>query len=72
MQTKPNTPQLGLSYGAMTLLFSLLALAMFFLADERGLDVFQRFELNDAFNFPNRLQQHRQCKEFNVTYVQMK
>ena len=37
MQTKPNTPQLGLSYGAMTLLFSLLALAMFFLADETGL-----------------------------------
>jgi len=35
----------------------------------RGLDVFQRFELNDAFNFANRLQQHRQCKEFNVTYV---
>ena len=37
MQTKPNTPQLGLSYGAMTLLFSFLALAMYFLADERGL-----------------------------------
>jgi ATP-dependent Lon protease len=35
----------------------------------RGLDVFQRFELNDAFNFANRLQQHRQCKEFNLTYV---
>jgi ATP-dependent Lon protease len=38
----------------------------------RGLDVFQRFELNDAFNFANRLQQHRQCKEFNVTYVRLK
>lgn len=37
MQTKPNAHQLGLSYGAMTLLFSLLALAMCFLADERGL-----------------------------------
>lgn len=35
----------------------------------RGLDIFQRFELNDAFNFANRLQQQRQCKEFNVTYV---
>lgn len=35
----------------------------------RGLDVFQRFELNDAFNFANRMQQHRQCKEFNLTYV---
>jgi ATP-dependent Lon protease len=39
------------------------------IALSRGLDVFQRFELNDAFNFANRLQQHRQCKEFNVTYV---
>lgn len=38
----------------------------------RGLDIFQRFELNDAFNFANRLQEHRQCKEFNVTYVRIK
>ncbi|QVL50867.1 MAG: hypothetical protein KFB96_10935 [Thiocapsa sp.] len=37
----------------------------------RGLDVFQRFELNDAFSFSNRLQQHRQCKEFNVTFVRI-
>lgn len=37
----------------------------------RGLDVFQRFELNDAFSFANRLQQHRQCKEFNVTFIKI-
>jgi len=37
----------------------------------RGLDVFQRFELNDAFSFANRLQQQRQCKEFNVTFVRV-
>jgi ATP-dependent Lon protease len=37
----------------------------------RGLDVFQRYELNEAFNFSNRLQQHRQCKEFNVTFVKV-
>lgn len=37
----------------------------------RGLDVFQRFELNEAFNFANRMQRHRQCKEFNVTYVKL-
>ena len=37
----------------------------------RGLDVFQRFELNDAFSFTNRMQRHRQCKEFNVTYVRV-
>lgn len=37
----------------------------------RGLDIFQRFELNDAFSFANRLQQHRQCKEFSVTFVRV-
>lgn len=37
----------------------------------RGLDIFQRYELNDVFSFTNRLQQHRQCKEFNVTYVKV-
>lgn len=37
----------------------------------RGLDVFQRCELNDAFSFANRMQQHRQCKEFNVTFVRL-
>ncbi|MBN8486527.1 MAG: BREX system Lon protease-like protein BrxL [Burkholderiales bacterium] len=37
----------------------------------RGLDVFQRCELNDAFSFSNRMQQHRQCKEFNVTFVKL-
>ena len=38
----------------------------------RGLDVFQRCELNDAFSFANRMQQHRQCKEFNVTFVRLR
>ena len=37
----------------------------------RGRDVFQRCELNDAFSFANRMQQHRQCKEFNVTFVKL-
>ena len=37
----------------------------------RGLDVFQRSELNDAFAFTTRMQQHRSCKEFNVTYVRV-
>jgi len=37
----------------------------------RGLDVYQRFEPNDAFSFTNRMQQHRQCKEFNVTFVRL-
>lgn len=37
----------------------------------RGLDIFQKFELNNAFDFTNRMQRHRQCKEFNVTYVKL-
>lgn len=37
----------------------------------RGLDIYQRFELNDAFSFANRLQQHRQCKEFSATFVRV-
>lgn len=37
----------------------------------RGLDVFQRCEMNDAFSFANRMQQHRQSKEFNVTFVRL-
>lgn len=37
----------------------------------RGLDVFQRFDVNDVFSFANRVQQHRQCKEFNLTFVKL-
>lgn len=37
----------------------------------RGLDVFQRFDLNDTFSFSSRLPEFRQCKEFNVTYVKV-
>lgn len=36
---------------------------------DRGLDVFQRYEMNDAFDFANRLQQHRQCKAFEATFI---
>jgi len=36
---------------------------------DRGLDIFQNYEMNDAFTFANRLQQHRACKAFEVTYV---
>ena len=36
---------------------------------DRGLDVFQRYEMNDTFDFANRLQQHRQCKAFEVTFI---
>lgn len=36
---------------------------------DRGLDVFQRFEMSNAFDLANRLQQHRQCKAFEVTFL---
>jgi len=36
---------------------------------DRGLDVFQNYEMNDAFTFANRLQQYRPCKAFEVTFI---
>ena len=36
---------------------------------DRGLDIFQHYEMNDAFSFANRLQQYRPCKAFEVTYI---
>ncbi len=31
---------------------------------DRGLDIYQHYEMNDAFAFANRLQQYRACKAF--------
>ncbi len=39
---------------------------------DRGLDIFQHYEMNDAFSFNNRLQQYRPCKAFEVTYIKNK
>lgn len=36
---------------------------------DRGLDVFQRYDANDSFAISNRLQKHRSCKAFEVTYL---
>jgi ATP-dependent Lon protease len=36
---------------------------------DRGLDVFQQYEMNDAFNFANRLQNCRSCKAFEATFI---
>lgn len=38
---------------------------------DRGLDIFQHYEMNDAFTFANRLQQFRQCKAFEVTFIKL-
>jgi ATP-dependent Lon protease len=39
---------------------------------DRGLDIFQHYEMNDAFTFANRLQQYRPCKAFEVTFIKCK
>ena len=36
---------------------------------DRGLDIFQHYEMNDIFTFTNRLQQCRPCKSFEVTFI---
>jgi ATP-dependent Lon protease len=38
---------------------------------DRGLDVFQQYDMNDAFAFANRMQQFRACKAFEVTYLRI-
>jgi ATP-dependent Lon protease len=38
---------------------------------DRGLDIFQKFEMNNAFNLTNRLQAYRQVKAFEVTYLRI-
>jgi ATP-dependent Lon protease len=36
---------------------------------DRGLDIFQHYEMKDAFTFANRLQQFRTCKAFEATFI---
>jgi ATP-dependent Lon protease len=38
---------------------------------DRGLDVFQPYEMNNAFSFSNRLQEFRSAKAFEVTYLRL-
>jgi ATP-dependent Lon protease len=38
---------------------------------DRGLDIFQKFEMNDAFSLANRLQAYRQVKAFEITYLRV-
>lgn len=39
---------------------------------DRGLDIFQRYNMKDAFSISNRLQQYRPCKSFEITYLRSK
>lgn len=38
---------------------------------DRGLDIFQHYEMNDSFDLTNRLQQFRQLKAFEVTFLRV-
>ncbi len=38
---------------------------------DRGLDIYQHYEMNDAFTFANRLQKFRHCKAFEITYMKL-
>lgn len=38
---------------------------------DRGLDIFQQYDMNDAFQLSNRLQKHRACKAFEVTFIKV-
>lgn len=38
---------------------------------DRGLEIFQYYEMNDAFDFTNRLQQQRACKAFEATFLRV-
>lgn len=38
---------------------------------DRGLDIFQQYDMNDSFQLGNRLQTQRACKAFEVTYIKL-
>jgi len=39
------------------------------IALDRGLDIFQRYDMSDGLAIANRLQQYRACKGFEITYI---
>ena len=38
---------------------------------DRGLDIFQPYDMNDSFQLANRQQSQRSCKAFEVTYIEL-
>jgi len=38
---------------------------------DRGLDIFQQYQMNDAFQLTNRIQNQRACKAFEVTFIKV-
>jgi len=41
------------------------------IALDRGLDIFQQYDMNDAFGLTNRMQSQRACKAFEVTFIKI-
>lgn len=39
---------------------------------DRGLDIFQHYDMSDTFAISNRMQQFRTCKAFEITYLKAK
>lgn len=39
---------------------------------DRGLDIYQQYDMNNAFSLPNKMQKYRSCKAFEVTYIRKK
>ena len=38
---------------------------------DRGLDIFQQYDMNDTFQLANRIQKYRPCKAFEVTFIKL-
>ncbi|UZE94437.1 BREX system Lon protease-like protein BrxL [Alkalimarinus alittae] len=38
---------------------------------DRGLDIYQQYDMNDTFQLANRMQKQRACKAFEVTYIKV-
>jgi ATP-dependent Lon protease len=38
---------------------------------DRGLDIFQPYDMNDTFQVANRIQTYRSCKAFEITYIKI-
>jgi ATP-dependent Lon protease len=39
---------------------------------DRGLDIFQQYDMNNAFQLSNRIQKFRSCKAFEVTFIPLR
>jgi ATP-dependent Lon protease len=39
---------------------------------DRGLDIFQKYDMNDGLAITNRMQEYRQCKRFQITFLKNK